>query len=210
MGNSVFRLIVLPVFPDPDIGQEYVTEITALHGGIGGEIDLFQRYVFQPGIGQPLHLDPQLIAGSGNAADLQVPEKGRDLRFRRNGRGLIKCGYLDGRTGNMADPDIASLAKERGVTRATVSMEKAASLSKKCIFAIGNAPTALIAIKELMDAGKLSPALIIGVPVGFVNVVESKELIIESNVPYIVAGGRKGGSNVAAAIVNALLYKIER
>lgn len=110
----------------------------------------------------------------------------------------------------MADPEIASLAKERGVTRATVSMEKAASLSKKCIFAIGNAPTALIAIKELMDAGKLSPALIIGVPVGFVNVVESKELIIESNVPYIVAGGRKGGSNVAAAIVNALLYKIER
>ena len=86
----------------------------------------------------------------------------------------------------------------------------AAMLSKPCIFAIGNAPTALISINELMKAGKLEPALIIGVPVGFVNVVESKELIIESNAPHIVARGRKGGSNVAAAIVNAMLYRISR
>ena len=110
----------------------------------------------------------------------------------------------------IADPDVAQEAKERGVTRATVSMEKAAKLDKPCIFAIGNAPTALIALKELMDEGKVNPALIIGVPVGFVNVVESKELIIESNAPYIVARGRKGGSNVAAAICNAMLYQITR
>ena len=89
-------------------------------------------------------------------------------------------------------------------------MERAAALDKPCIFAIGNAPTALIALKELMDAGKVRPALIIGVPVGFVNVVESKEQILGCDVPYIVARGRKGGSNVAAAICNAMLYQIAR
>ena len=110
----------------------------------------------------------------------------------------------------MSDPDVAAEAKARGVTRALVSMEKAARLDKPCIFAIGNAPTALIRIRELIDSGELKPALVIGVPVGFVNVVESKELIIETDVPHIVARGRKGGSNVAAAIVNALLYQILR
>ena len=110
----------------------------------------------------------------------------------------------------MSDPDVAEEAKERGVTRAIVSMERAAKLPKPCIFAIGNAPTALISLHEQMQAGKLNPALIIGVPVGFVNVVESKELIIGSAVPHIVARGRKGGSNVAAAICNAMLYQILR
>ena len=98
-----------------------------------------------------------------------------------------------------------------GVTRAFVSMERAAALPKPCIFAIGNAPTALFSLEELMEAGKLRPALIIGVPVGFVNVVESKERIIEAAAaPYIVSRGSKGGSNVAAAICNAMLYQIRR
>lgn len=110
----------------------------------------------------------------------------------------------------IADPDVAEEAKMRGVTRSAVSMEKAAQLGKPCIFAIGNAPTALIALHELIAAGMLDPALVIGVPVGFVNVVESKEAIMQDNVPYIVARGRKGGSNVAAAICNALLYQIIR
>lgn len=110
----------------------------------------------------------------------------------------------------MSDPDVAGEAKERGITRAIVSMERAAKLSKPCIFAIGNAPTALISLHEQMAADVLHPALIIGVPVGFVNVVESKELILHSKAPYIVAKGRKGGSNVAAAICNALLYQIMR
>ena len=110
----------------------------------------------------------------------------------------------------MSDADVAAEAKARGVTRAFVSMEKASRLEKPVIFAIGNAPTALIALDEMIKAGRLSPELIIGVPVGFVNVVESKELIISSGVPHIVARGRKGGSNVAASIVNALLYQITR
>lgn len=110
----------------------------------------------------------------------------------------------------MSDEDVAREAKARGGTRAIVSMERAAKVGKPCIFAIGNAPTALICIRELIDAGKLTPALIVGVPVGFVNVVESKELILELDTPHIVARGRKGGSNLAAAICNALLYTASR
>lgn len=108
----------------------------------------------------------------------------------------------------MADEAVAREAKARGVTRATVSMEHAAKLDGPLIFAIGNAPTALIRLHELIEAGAVSPALVIGVPVGFVNVVESKELFLGGDTPYIIARGRKGGSNVAAAIVNALLYQI--
>ena len=109
----------------------------------------------------------------------------------------------------MADPQVAAEAKERGTTRAAVSMEKAAGLGKNLIFAIGNAPTALLTLHRLMEEGKVSPALIIGVPVGFVHVVESKELILSGKGEYIVARGRKGGSNVAAAICNALFYQME-
>ena len=109
----------------------------------------------------------------------------------------------------MADEDVAREAKERGVTRALVSMERAAGLGKKLIFALGNAPTALISLYEMMKAGKYSPDFVIGVPVGFVNVVAAKELFLGGKVPYIINEGRKGGSTVAAAICNALLYGIE-
>ncbi|MEE0058394.1 MAG: precorrin-8X methylmutase [[Bacteroides] pectinophilus] len=108
----------------------------------------------------------------------------------------------------MADEDVAAEAKSRGVTRATVSMERAAALHRPVIFAIGNAPTALISLHEMMQEGVFMPAFIIGVPVGFVNVEAAKELIIQSDVPHIVNRGRKGGSNVAAAICNALVYGI--
>lgn len=105
----------------------------------------------------------------------------------------------------MAQEDVALEAKERGVTRATVSMERAAGLGRPVIFAIGNAPTALISLYEMMQAGVFVPEFVIGVPVGFVNVEAAKELIMASKVEYIVNRGRKGGSNVAAAIVNALM-----
>lgn len=110
----------------------------------------------------------------------------------------------------MGDPDVAKEARTRGRTRAAVSMERAAALSQPLIFAVGNAPTALLSLCDLIQNGKLRPALVIGVPVGFVNVIEAKEAIMASGVPYIVARGRKGGSNVAAAIVNALMYQITR
>ena len=109
----------------------------------------------------------------------------------------------------MADEDVAREAKERQVTRATVSMERAAALPGPVIFAIGNAPTALISLYELMEQGSFRPEFVIGVPVGFVNVVQAKELFLDSDVPFIINRGRKGGSNVAAAICNALLYGME-
>ena len=110
----------------------------------------------------------------------------------------------------IADPDVAEAAKAAGSTRAVQAMEKAAKLDRPLIFAIGNAPTALIHIYEMIQEGRLDPRLVIGVPVGFVNVVQSKELIMTADVPYIVARGRKGGSNAAAAICNALLYMLGR
>ena len=106
----------------------------------------------------------------------------------------------------MADEGVAKEAASRETTRAVVSVEKAAKDNPGCIMAVGNAPTALMRIRELYDEGTFAPRLVIGVPVGFVNVVEAKEEIIESGMPYIVARGRKGGSNVAAAIMNALFY----
>lgn len=143
-----------------------------------------------------------LKSGCDIVTDTQMAKAGISKATLSKLGGEVRC--------FMSDDDVAAEAKARGVTRAAVSMEKAAKLEKPLIFAIGNAPTALIALDELMREGRLSPKLIIGVPVGFVNVVESKELIIASSVPHIVARGRKGGSNVAAAIVNAMLYRITR
>lgn len=108
----------------------------------------------------------------------------------------------------IGDEDVAAEAKERGLTRSYISMEKASRLEDPVIIAVGNAPTALFSICELVKEGKLDPVAVIGVPVGFVNVVESKEQLIESGISCIVARGRKGGSNIAAAIVNAIQYQI--
>lgn len=110
----------------------------------------------------------------------------------------------------MADETVARLAKERGITRAAVSMEMAAKREKPVIFAIGNAPTALIRLYEMIQDQTYIPAFIIGVPVGFVNVEIAKELILKTDVPHIVNRGRKGGSNVAAAICNAIIYELGR
>ena len=164
------------------------------------DFDYAQNLVFSP---HAVEKGIQALkAGCDIVTDTQMAKAGINKTALGKLGGQVHC--------FMADEDVAREAKSRGITRAAVCMERAASLEKPCIFAIGNAPTALIALKELMDGGKLDPALIIGVPVGFVNVVESKELILGTNVPHIVARGRKGGSNVAAAICNALLYQIGR
>lgn len=115
--------------------------------------------------------------------------------------GSVKC--------FIGDDDVALEAKEKGITRSRVAVDKASNDNSIKIYVIGNAPTALIRLYELINAGVVMPSLVIGVPVGFVNVVESKELFKKSGVPYIIADGRKGGSNVAAAIVNSLLYMIK-
>ena len=106
----------------------------------------------------------------------------------------------------ISDEDVIAEAKSRNCTRATVSMERAADVKGPLIMAVGNAPTALITLHEMIKEGRVRPDLVIGVPVGFVNVVESKEMIMELDIPFIVAKGRKGGSNIAATICNAMMY----
>lgn len=140
--------------------------------------------------------------GAYIVTDTTMAQSGINKRKIRELGGEVLC--------FIGDADVAEQAKERGVTRSLVSMEKAAKLDKPVIFAIGNAPTALFSICELTAAGRLSPAAVIGVPVGFVNVVESKELLLDSGIPCIVARGRKGGSNIAAAIINAIQYRLGR
>ena len=139
--------------------------------------------------------------GASIVTDTKMAKAGINKRVLTKFGGQVYC--------FMSDDDVAQKAKEQESTRATVSMDKAAELQKPLIFAIGNAPTALVRLYELIEEGKLKPELIIGVPVGFVNVVQSKELIMKTEVPYIVAKGRKGGSNIAACICNALLYMAE-
>lgn len=139
--------------------------------------------------------------GACIVTDTQMAKAGINKRALARYGGEVYC--------FMSDEDVAEIAGKNGTTRATASMDKAAAMDKKLIFAIGNAPTALVRLYELIEEGRLDPELIIGVPVGFVNVVQSKELIMETEVPYIVARGRKGGSNIAACICNALLYMID-
>lgn len=139
-------------------------------------------------------------SGACIVTDTQMAKAGINKRSLARHGGEVYC--------FMSDEDVARSAKENGTTRATASMDKAAALDRPLIFAIGNAPTALVRLYELIEEGELRPELIIGVPVGFVNVVQSKEMIMQTDVPYIVARGRKGGSNIAACICNALLYMI--
>ncbi len=139
--------------------------------------------------------------GACIVTDTQMAKAGINKRALARYGGEVYC--------FMSDEDVAQTAKKNGTTRATACIDKAAQLEKPLIFAVGNAPTALVRLYELIQDKKIKPELIIGVPVGFVNVVQSKELIMETDVPYIVARGRKGGSNIAACICNALLYLMD-
>ena len=147
-----------------------------------------------------LRMMDAIRAGCDVITDTTMAQSGINKKILAQFGGQARC--------FIGDADVAEEAKARGATRSLVSMEKAARLNKPLIFAIGNAPTALFSICELMRAGKLAPEMIIGVPVGFVNVVEAKEEVMRTAQNYIVARGRKGGSNVAAAIVNAVLYQL--
>ena len=182
LGDRTFPAEVLPVV-------KRVIHTTA-------DFDYADNLVFSPGA-----VERSIAAIKGGCTivtDTQMARSGINKRVLEKFGGEAVC--------FMSDPDVAAEAKERGVTRAAVSMERAARLDRTLILALGNAPTALVRACELLEEGAMKPALIIGAPVGFVNVVESKELLLTENVPYIVARGRKGGSNVAAAICNAMLY----
>ena len=137
--------------------------------------------------------------GVSIVTDTRMAASGINKRRLSQYGGEVHC-FIDA-------PDVAEEAKRRGCTRAAVCMERAAGLRENLVIAVGNAPTALVRLYELINAGEIRPVLIIGAPVGFVNVVEAKELIMTAGVPYIVPRGRKGGSNIAAAVCNALLYQ---
>ncbi len=139
-----------------------------------------------------------IAAGADIVTDTNMALSGINKKMLAKFGGQVHC--------FMADETVAKLAKERKTTRAAVSMEMASKIEKPVIFAVGNAPTALIQLYEMMQHGIFKPAFVIGVPVGFVNVEAAKELIMETDVPFIVNKGRKGGSNIAAAICNALIY----
>ena len=139
-----------------------------------------------------------LLRGATVVTDTNMAACGINKKFIASHGGAVRC--------YMADEDVATEARDRTVTRALVSMEHAVRDTPSAIFAIGNAPTALLRLCELIAEGAARPALVVGVPVGFVNVVESKEALMKTDVPYIAARGRKGGSAIAATVINALLY----
>lgn len=139
--------------------------------------------------------------GAHIVTDTQMAKAGINKGKLKKFGGEVRC--------FMADEDVAQKAKERGITRAMVSMEKAVEDPDNRIFVIGNAPTALFELKRLIEEGRVKPDLVVGVPVGFVGAAESKEALESLDVPYIVTRGRKGGSAVGAAIINAILYMME-
>ncbi|MCR4943707.1 MAG: precorrin-8X methylmutase [Clostridium sp.] len=191
--------IITEILGDRVLDEENADVIKrAIH--TSADFDYADNLYFSEGITKKLV--EAIKNGADIVTDTQMAKSGINKTLLAKHGGEVHC--------FMSDEDVAKEAKERGVTRAIVSMEKAARLNKPVIFAIGNAPTALIKVDELIKEGKVSPVGVIGVPVGFVNVIESKERIINSGVPCIVARGRKGGSNIAAAIVNALIYKLGR
>lgn len=140
-----------------------------------------------------------LRSGCPIVTDTQMARAGINAKALGSVGGAVHC--------HIADGDVAEAAERDRGTRSRAAVDKAAGLWPDAVYAVGNAPTALIRICELFREGVLRPRLVIGVPVGFVNVVESKELLMRCGAPYIAALGRKGGSNVAAAICNALLYR---
>ena len=163
------------------------------------DFDYAENLIFSPGALKVAQ--DALISGARLVTDTQMAKAGINKTAAATLGCDIHC-FIDA-------PEVAALAQANGYTRARAAIDKAAkTLQNPLIFVVGNAPTALIRLYELITEQAFSPTLIIAVPVGFVNVVESKELILELKVPHIVAKGQKGGSNVAAAICNALLYQV--
>lgn len=176
-------------------GEEFLIVKRCIH--TSADFDYADNLVFSDGAVKKAK--EAILAGASIVTDTNMAAAGINKKVLAQWGGSVHC--------FMADEDVAREAKEKGVTRASICMERGAALDGPVIFAVGNAPTALIRLYEMMAEGRVNPALVIGAPVGFVNVVESKELILSTSVPYIVARGRKGGSNIAAAICNAVLYQ---
>ena len=122
---------------------------------------------------------------------------------------MAKAGIRNNAQCFIKDEDVVKTASDNNLTRAEAAVDKACDIMEQGIYVIGNAPTALLRLIDLIKTGKAKPALIIGFPVGFVNAAESKHDLIEMDFPYISNVGRKGGSNIAASVVNALIILTE-
>ncbi|WP_163335645.1 precorrin-8X methylmutase [Desulfopila sp. IMCC35008] len=138
-----------------------------------------------------------LKAGKNVVVDTNMVKSGIRRKLVEGFGGRVEC--------LMTEPRVAEIAEERGTTRAKAAVDAALDVMDGGIYVVGNAPTALLRLLELMDQGKARPALVVGLPVGFVKAAESKELLCSSPYSYISNVGRKGGSNIAASVVNALI-----
>jgi len=178
------------------------------------EVKIFSRIIHAAGDPEyskviEIHLEAikigckALEAGCDIFCDVEMVRTGINKRRLAENGGTVHC--------LIGDDKVASTAKELGITRSMVAMRTFGERLHGSILAIGNAPTALFEVLNIMKETTIRPALIIGVPVGFVGASESKELLAETSpVPYITVRGNKGGSPIAAAITNALLYMHKR
>ena len=163
------------------------------------DFEYFDTMAFSPDV--LLQAEDAIKRGAHIVTDTTMAMAGINKRELAKYGGEVHC--------FIADADVATTAKDRGTTRSAAAVRKAVRYSEETgiplLFAVGNAPTALLALEEEIGRG-FKPEAVIAVPVGFVNVVLAKERIMAAGVPYICSRGRKGGSNVAAAICNAILY----
>lgn len=159
-----------------------------------GDFSLTDQIVFQH---DPIPSALQAIRGGGNIiTDVTMVASGVSSGILAGFGGRVLC--------RVGEAETAALAKEKTITRADAAMQRSAG-EKIAVVAVGNAPTALVSALRLIDAGKMQPGVVVGVPVGFVNAAESKELLKLHRIPAITITGRRGGSPIAAAITNALL-----
>lgn len=173
--------------------REFRVVQRAIHAS--GDFDFARNLVFHPAaIEAGL---AALRAGRDVVVDVEMVKVGVSRSILQKLGGDVRC--------FISDPDVIARAREEGVTRAIVAMRKAAAECPDALVAVGNAPTALLEMIDLARRRAAAPALVVGAPVGFVAAAESKEALIESGLPFIACRGRKGGSSVAVAIVNALL-----
>lgn len=190
--NKSFEIITEELGPHPFTDEQFKVVQRVIHASADFELGrslVFHRDAVQSGIraihqGEPIVADVQMV--QSGISKPRIAKYGGDVHV-----------YI-------SDEDVAQMAKQLGTTRAIISVRKAVQAHPNAIFAIGNAPTALLELIRLVKEGVAKPSLIVGVPVGFVSAAESKEELMKLDVPFITNHGRKGGSSVAVAIVNAI------
>lgn len=180
--------------PRPFVGSEWIVARRMIH--TTADFDLLAHIRFHPdaitsGV-------DALLAGADIVTDTRMALSGIPVRRLEPLKCKVRC-LID-------DPAVARRARSEGVTRAWAAVDEVMAHGGADIFVIGNAPTALYRLLDWMERGARPPRLIVGMPVGFVNAAESKELLMAQDaIPYITIAGRKGGSSLAASVVNALL-----